>query len=233
MHYHAFIFKQYKCNNELITDVFLLVTMMRSFFSSQFKSLFPAQIGQLVFKGMKRLNRIQSIVFETAYNTNENLLICAPTGAGKTNIAMLTVLHEIRQHLQPGGVIKKDEFKVHTCPPHTHTEPEMHRHAHTYMNALAGSDTFTNTSTFIQKNIYVHRHLHADVQTLIYTHIQSNTYQPYLGKSIDFQGFCEALLWAGSYLLTSAPNYQKPIYFSLYLVYLSFDIYYIFNSILN
>lgn len=51
-------------------------------------------------------------MFETAYNTNENLLICAPTGAGKTNIAMLTVLHEIRQHLQPGGVIKKDEFKV-------------------------------------------------------------------------------------------------------------------------
>uniref|UniRef100_A0A8B9HHQ3 Activating signal cointegrator 1 complex subunit 3 n=1 Tax=Astyanax mexicanus TaxID=7994 RepID=A0A8B9HHQ3_ASTMX len=69
-------------------------------------------IGQLVFKGMKRLNRIQSIVFETAYNTNENLLICAPTGAGKTNIAMLTVLHEIRQHLQPGGVIRKDQFKI-------------------------------------------------------------------------------------------------------------------------
>ncbi|KAM6995450.1 activating signal cointegrator 1 complex subunit 3 isoform 1-T2 [Tautogolabrus adspersus] len=70
------------------------------------------EIGQLVFQGMKRLNRIQSLVFETAYNTNENLLICAPTGAGKTNIAMLTVLHEIRQHLQPGGVIKKDEFKI-------------------------------------------------------------------------------------------------------------------------
>lgn len=70
------------------------------------------EIGQLVFKGMKRLNRIQSLVFETAYNTNENLLICAPTGAGKTNIAMLTVLHEIRQHLEPGGVIKKDQFKV-------------------------------------------------------------------------------------------------------------------------
>uniref|UniRef100_W5NIJ2 Activating signal cointegrator 1 complex subunit 3 n=1 Tax=Lepisosteus oculatus TaxID=7918 RepID=W5NIJ2_LEPOC len=70
------------------------------------------EIGQLVFKGMKRLNRIQSIVFETAYNTNENMLICAPTGAGKTNIAMLTVLHEIRQHIQQGGVIRKDEFKI-------------------------------------------------------------------------------------------------------------------------
>ncbi|TSK34894.1 Activating signal cointegrator 1 complex subunit 3 [Bagarius yarrelli] len=70
------------------------------------------EIGQLVFKGMKRLNRIQSIVFETAYNTNENMLVSAPTGAGKTNIAMLTVLHEIRQHLQPGGVIRKDQFKI-------------------------------------------------------------------------------------------------------------------------
>nr|XP_023662018.1 activating signal cointegrator 1 complex subunit 3 [Paramormyrops kingsleyae]XP_023662019.1 activating signal cointegrator 1 complex subunit 3 [Paramormyrops kingsleyae]XP_023662021.1 activating signal cointegrator 1 complex subunit 3 [Paramormyrops kingsleyae] len=70
------------------------------------------EIGQLVFKGMKCLNRIQSIVFETAYNTNENLLVCAPTGAGKTNIAMLTVLHEVRQHLQPGGVIRRDEFKI-------------------------------------------------------------------------------------------------------------------------
>uniref|UniRef100_A0A8C2WX86 Activating signal cointegrator 1 complex subunit 3 n=1 Tax=Cyclopterus lumpus TaxID=8103 RepID=A0A8C2WX86_CYCLU len=70
------------------------------------------EIAQLVFKGMKSLNRIQSLVYETAYNTNENLLICAPTGAGKTNIAMLTVLHEIHQHLQPGGVIKKDEFKI-------------------------------------------------------------------------------------------------------------------------
>ncbi|KAM9636550.1 activating signal cointegrator 1 complex subunit 3 isoform 2-T3 [Morphnus guianensis] len=69
------------------------------------------EVGQLAFKGMKRLNRIQSIVFETAYNTNENMLICAPTGAGKTNIAMLTVLHEIRQHVQH-GVIKKDEFKI-------------------------------------------------------------------------------------------------------------------------
>jgi activating signal cointegrator complex subunit 3 len=53
------------------------------------------------------------VVFETAYKTNENLLICAPTGAGKTNIAMLTILHEIKQHLVQ-GVIKKDEFKVNS-----------------------------------------------------------------------------------------------------------------------
>ena len=69
------------------------------------------QVGQMGFQGMKQLNRIQSIVFDAAYNTNENLLICAPTGAGKTNVAMLTILREIKQNIEE-GVIKKDKFKV-------------------------------------------------------------------------------------------------------------------------
>jgi replicative superfamily II helicase len=50
-----------------------------------------------VVKGYERLNRIQSSVFASAYKSNENLLICAPTGAGKTNIAMLAILREIGQ----------------------------------------------------------------------------------------------------------------------------------------
>jgi activating signal cointegrator complex subunit 3 len=40
-------------------------------------------IGRAAFAGTKALNRIQSVVFETAYNTGENMLVCAPTGAGK------------------------------------------------------------------------------------------------------------------------------------------------------
>lgn len=68
-------------------------------------------MAQIAFKGTKVLNRIQSVVFETAYYTNENLLISAPTGAGKTNIAMLTVLREIRCNVE-AGVIKRDKFKV-------------------------------------------------------------------------------------------------------------------------
>lgn len=60
---------------------------------------------------MKSLNRIQSVVFNLAYHSNENLLICAPTGAGKTNVAMLTVVHQIRQHIEK-GVIMNDQFKV-------------------------------------------------------------------------------------------------------------------------
>ena len=47
----------------------------------------------------RTLNRIQSRIYPTAFNSNENLLVCAPTGAGKTNIAMIAVLREVgEQH---------------------------------------------------------------------------------------------------------------------------------------
>lgn len=69
------------------------------------------QIGQMAFQGIKSLNRIQSIVFDAAYHTNENLLICAPTGAGKTNIAMLTVVHQLKLHIED-GVLQRNAFKI-------------------------------------------------------------------------------------------------------------------------
>ncbi|CAJ0932072.1 unnamed protein product, partial [Mesorhabditis belari] len=69
-------------------------------------------LGKLAFKGFEKLNMIQSIVFEQAYKTKENLLICAPTGAGKTNIAMLTILNTIHEHRKPTGEIMKDDFKI-------------------------------------------------------------------------------------------------------------------------
>ncbi|KAL1737679.1 P-loop containing nucleoside triphosphate hydrolase protein, partial [Schizophyllum fasciatum] len=50
------------------------------------------------FPGYQTLNRIQSIVYPTAYGSNENMLVCAPTGAGKTDVAMLTVLRVLDQH---------------------------------------------------------------------------------------------------------------------------------------
>ena len=36
---------------------------------------------QRTFKGYKALNRMQSLVYPVAYQTSENMLICAPTGA--------------------------------------------------------------------------------------------------------------------------------------------------------
>ncbi|EFX02787.1 dead deah box DNA helicase [Grosmannia clavigera kw1407] len=53
------------------------------------------------FKGYRTLNRMQSLVYPVAYQTSENMLICAPTGAGKTDAAMLTILHTIGQYCLP------------------------------------------------------------------------------------------------------------------------------------
>lgn len=62
------------------------------------KDFFPSW-AQQCFNGCETLNEIQSTVYETCYNTQENVLVCAPTGAGKTNIALLTILCEIKQHI--------------------------------------------------------------------------------------------------------------------------------------
>lgn len=69
------------------------------------------EIGQMAFSNCKELNRIQSVVYPVAYHSNENLLVCAPTGAGKTNVAMLTIVYTIRCHLEQ-GVINRDQFKI-------------------------------------------------------------------------------------------------------------------------
>ena len=59
----------------------------------------------------RTLNRIQSRIYPTAFNSNENLLVCAPTGAGKTNIAMIAVLREVASNMRD-GVIQKADFKI-------------------------------------------------------------------------------------------------------------------------
>jgi len=57
-------------------------------------SNFPAYI-QGVFSGVSKLNLLQSTVRECAFESDESMLVCAPTGAGKTNVALLTVMREI------------------------------------------------------------------------------------------------------------------------------------------
>ncbi|KAJ2656903.1 activating signal cointegrator 1 complex subunit 3 [Coemansia sp. RSA 1200] len=82
------------------------------------------------FRKYSSLNRIQSIIFPTAYGTNENILLSAPTGAGKTDVALLTILRTISQYCTPppkdaagwnGGdtsagppefAVAKSEFKI-------------------------------------------------------------------------------------------------------------------------
>jgi replicative superfamily II helicase len=55
-------------------------------------------------------------VYTTAYTTNENMLVCAPTGAGKTNTAMLCIAREISQNLGPDGVLDKNLKIVYVAP---------------------------------------------------------------------------------------------------------------------
>ncbi|KAJ1627390.1 Sec63 Brl domain-containing protein [Pavlovales sp. CCMP2436] len=86
--------------------------------------------AQPAFRGMDSLNRVQSRVYPFAMFESDNMLVCAPTGAGKTNVAMLAILHELGQHRarqQDEGVLSEtdadgkpsvrvplrlDEFKV-------------------------------------------------------------------------------------------------------------------------
>lgn len=68
--------------------------------------------AQPAFEGFKTLNRIQSKIYKTALESDENMLICAPTGAGKTNVALLTMMRELGKHIDPDGTIRADEFKI-------------------------------------------------------------------------------------------------------------------------
>ncbi|KAI8321181.1 Sec63-domain-containing protein [Martensiomyces pterosporus] len=71
------------------------------------------QWSQAAFSGAKELNRIQSRVYSTAFEADDNMLICAPTGAGKTNCAALTMLRTIGQFRDPqSGEINVDAFKM-------------------------------------------------------------------------------------------------------------------------
>ncbi|KXN71829.1 Sec63-domain-containing protein [Conidiobolus coronatus NRRL 28638] len=75
---------------------------------------------QGVFHAYKSLNRVQSIVYPIAYQTNENMLMCAPTGAGKTDVALLAILRTLYQHCTPAPTsdnrselrIDKNAFKI-------------------------------------------------------------------------------------------------------------------------
>jgi len=60
-------------------------------------------IGRIAFSTCTHLNPMQSIVYETAYKSNHNMLVAAPTGSGKTNVAMMAVLNELRNYFKPNS----------------------------------------------------------------------------------------------------------------------------------
>ena len=69
--------------------------------------------AQTGFGSAQKLNRIQTKCFPAAFEDDGNMLICAPTGSGKTNVAMLTMLREIGKNRNPEtGEIMLDDFKI-------------------------------------------------------------------------------------------------------------------------
>ncbi|XP_047039224.1 putative U5 small nuclear ribonucleoprotein 200 kDa helicase [Helicoverpa zea] len=67
---------------------------------------------QPAFEGFKTLNRIQSRISKAALESDENLLVCAPTGAGKTNVALLCILREVGKHVNDDGTVNVNDFKM-------------------------------------------------------------------------------------------------------------------------
>ncbi|XP_074274813.1 DExH-box ATP-dependent RNA helicase DExH12-like [Silene latifolia] len=68
--------------------------------------------AQPAFQGMTQLNRVQSKVYETALFAADNILLCAPTGAGKTNVAVLTILQQIALNRGPDGSFNHSSYKI-------------------------------------------------------------------------------------------------------------------------
>lgn len=64
------------------------------------------------FSGMQQLNRVQSKVYNTALYTADNILLCAPTGAGKTNVAVLTILQQLAFNRNPDGTFNHGNYKI-------------------------------------------------------------------------------------------------------------------------
>lgn len=58
------------------------------------------------------LNVVQSKIYPMAFESDENILLCAPTGAGKTNVAMLTILRTIGNFRDKNGKIRLNDFKI-------------------------------------------------------------------------------------------------------------------------
>lgn len=69
--------------------------------------------AQRAFEGTECLNVIQSTIYNKAFKSEDNILVCAPTGAGKTNVALLTILQEISKRIDENTMRLTDQdFKI-------------------------------------------------------------------------------------------------------------------------
>lgn len=64
------------------------------------------------FKGMTQLNRVRSRVYESAFFSANNILLCAPTKTGKTNVSVLTILQQLALNKNNGGSFNHSNYKI-------------------------------------------------------------------------------------------------------------------------
>jgi activating signal cointegrator complex subunit 3 len=73
------------------------------------------QWAQPSFGEITHLNTLQTKVFDAAFHSSQNLLICAPTGAGKTLVALLVMLRLMQEHMT-GGKLDRDFKIIYVAP---------------------------------------------------------------------------------------------------------------------
>ncbi|OEH75857.1 u5 small nuclear ribonucleoprotein helicase isoform 1 [Cyclospora cayetanensis] len=75
--------------------------------------------AQTAFGGIQTLNPRQSRVYPVAFLSSASFLVCAPTGAGKTNIALLALLQQLNEHrhLSDGRASRRSRGNSGSPPP--------------------------------------------------------------------------------------------------------------------
>lgn len=74
--------------------------------------------SRVAFPGVSHFNPVQSKIHDVAFNQGEeNMLICAPTGAGKTNCAMLCIMNILKKYRNKDETFDLSAFKcVYIAP---------------------------------------------------------------------------------------------------------------------
>jgi pre-mRNA-splicing helicase BRR2 len=64
------------------------------------------------FAGIRALNRVQSKMMQAALYGSDNMLLCAPTGAGKTNVALMCMLKQLSDYRREDGTFDLEAMKI-------------------------------------------------------------------------------------------------------------------------
>lgn len=67
---------------------------------------------KVVLAKVETLNTMQTQVHKCALYSAENMLVCAPTGAGKTNVAVMTIVQHLRGCLRADGSVDREHVRI-------------------------------------------------------------------------------------------------------------------------